>query len=104
MGEPAGRRARDRGRPVAARAHHDSFDVDAHRHPQRLPAAFPDGAGGDALRARAERRKRRADRELEEWIDTELDFYVKGLINDRDLAILRKNLINIAQAERRRWR
>jgi len=32
----------------------------------------------------------------------ELAFYVKGMISDRDLAILRKNLINIARAERRR--
>lgn len=44
----------------------------------------------------------RADRELEEWIDVELEFYVKGLINDRDYAILRRNLIDIARAERRR--
>lgn len=50
----------------------------------------------------AERAARRADRELEDWIDMELTFYVKGLINDGDYAILRRNLIRIAQAERRR--
>jgi hypothetical protein len=44
----------------------------------------------------------RADRELEHWIDGELDFYVKGFIADRDFVILRNNLIRIAQAERRR--
>lgn len=44
----------------------------------------------------------RKDRELEEWIDLELGFYVKGLINAGDYHILRRNLIRIAQAERRR--
>lgn len=47
-------------------------------------------------------RANRIDRELEEWIDLELTFYVQGLINDGDYQILRRNLIRIAQAERRR--
>lgn len=49
-----------------------------------------------------ESRKRRADVELEEWIDGELEFYVKNFINPDDYKILRRNLIRIAQAERRR--
>lgn len=44
----------------------------------------------------------RADRELAEWIDGELEFYVKGFIADSDFMILRRNLMRIAQAERRR--
>jgi hypothetical protein len=46
--------------------------------------------------------KHRRDRELEDWIDTTLGFYVKGMINDDDYRRLRSELIQIAQAERRR--
>lgn len=37
-------------------------------------------------------------RELENWIDQELAFYVANYINDADLAILHTNLVNIAEA------
>jgi hypothetical protein len=69
----------------------------AERRPHDAVKAGARGVDAARLPARS-----RADRELEEWIDSELAFYVKGLINDHDYAILRRNLIRIAQAERRR--
>lgn len=44
------------------------------------------------------KRKSQARRELEKWIDGELEFYVKDMINDQDYAKLRTNLIDIALA------
>jgi hypothetical protein len=38
------------------------------------------------------------ERELAEWIDGELDLYVRNMISDGDFATLRKNLIDIAKA------
>ena len=43
-------------------------------------------------------RKAVLERELREWIESELAHYVRGFISDSDYATLLKNLIDIAKA------
>jgi hypothetical protein len=60
-----------------------------------VPRVVPTGTTAERQRGNAQSAART---ELEAWIDSELEVYVKGMINDGDYAKLRTDLIDIAEA------